>query len=128
MKQWMLYGALALAASAVACNRAENRTPGNDAAVAMAVRHDLAQNQVPGAIDVAVSEGIATLSGTVPDADSKQRAERVADDVRGVDRVVNNLRTSIAADAPGPRPGVGGPLPGAVNVPGAPAPNAPDMR
>ena len=120
MKRLMVYGAALLAVGAVACSRAENRS---DAAVAAEVRHDLAAKQVPGVIDVVFAEGTATLSGTVPDAAAKQRAASIADDVKGVDRVVNNLRTTTAADAP-MQPGIGQPA-----APGVPIPprNAPGM-
>jgi hypothetical protein len=145
MKRLMLCGAMLLAVGAVACNRGDNRT---DAAVAAEVRHDLARKQVPGVIDVVFIDGTATLSGTVPDAATKDRAAIIADEVNGVDRVVNNLRTTTAADAP-MRPDMGAPAPGLPipprNAPGmgaapiepapnapapiAPAPNAaPDMR
>lgn len=139
MKRLMVYGAALLAVGAAACNRAENRSARSDAAVAAEVRHDLAAKQVPGVIDVVFAEGTATLSGTVPDAAAKQRAASIADDVKGVDRVVNNLRTTTAADAP-IQPGMGQPAapgvpipprnaPGMGTLPNEPAPNtAPDMR
>lgn len=145
MKRLMLGAAMLLALGATACNR----TARTDAAIAAEVRHDLAKKQVPGVIDVVFNDGTATLSGTVPDAATKDRAAIIADEVNGVERVVNNLRTTIAADAPMrpdmgqpaapgvpilPRnaPGMGAapiePAPNAA-VPVAPAPDAaPDMR
>ncbi len=124
MKRLMVCGAMLLAVGAVACSRNDNRTARNDAAVAAEVRHDLAQKQVPGVIDVVFANGTATLSGTVPDQAAKDKAASVADDVNGVDRVVNNLRTTTAADAP-MRPGLN--QPAAPGAPGAPLPprNAP---
>jgi len=134
MKRMMLCGAMLLAIGAVACSRSDNRGGRNDAAVAAEVRHDLAQKQVPGVIDVIFTAGTVTLSGTVPDNAAKERAASVADDVAGVDRVVNNLRTTTAADAPG-RPNLGQPAapgaqipprnaPGMGTLPNEPAPNA----
>lgn len=45
-------------------------------------------------IEVIVSECEVTLVGTVPDRDSKRRAERLAEDISGVKNVQNNLRVS----------------------------------
>jgi len=42
-------------------------------------------------IDVKVSNGTATLSGELPSADLKARAERIAASVKGVRRVVNKI-------------------------------------
>lgn len=114
----MLVGAALLAAGLFACSNNDR----DDVKISSAVRQELADQQVPGAIQVAVTYGVVTLSGDVPDSDAKAKAEDVADIVNGVDRVVNNLRTTTAADAPA-RP----------NIPGNPpvnphAPSAPDMR
>ena len=43
-------------------------------------------------IEVAVAEGIVTLTGTVNSRSDKRRAEDIADDVRGVKNVENRLR------------------------------------
>lgn len=45
-------------------------------------------------IDVAVSSGEVTLSGTVESRQDKHRAEQIAEDVSGVDHVQNNLRVA----------------------------------
>lgn len=42
-------------------------------------------------IDVKVSGGIATLSGTVPSEALKSRAERIARRIKGVESVINNI-------------------------------------
>lgn len=50
-------------------------------------------------IDVTVSEGEVTLSGTVSDRHSKRRAEDVTDGITGVKHVQNNLRYSGTTSA-----------------------------
>lgn len=45
-------------------------------------------------IEVAVSEGIVTLSGTIDERNSKRRAEDIAESVGGVRDVQNQLRLS----------------------------------
>jgi hyperosmotically inducible periplasmic protein len=45
-------------------------------------------------LDVKVSNGTATLSGTVPSEEIKTRAEQAAKTVKGVRRVVNNITVS----------------------------------
>ncbi|HEY9234989.1 MULTISPECIES: BON domain-containing protein [Phenylobacterium] len=44
------------------------------------------------AISVAVSNGEVTLSGAVPERESKHRAERLIEDMSGISHVQNNLR------------------------------------
>jgi hypothetical protein len=114
----MMVSAALLAAGLYACSS----EPRDDVKISSAVRQQLTEKQVPGAIEVAVTYGVVTLSGNVPDSDAKAKAEDVAEDVNGVDRVVNNLRTTSAADAPA-RPQL------QPNPPVNPhAPSAPDMR
>jgi osmotically-inducible protein OsmY len=68
--------------------------PANDMAVASVVERRI-QREVEGPaaanIDVQVTDGVATLSGSVPDASTKAEAEDVAEDVEGVDRVENQI-------------------------------------
>ena len=45
-------------------------------------------------VDVKFADGTATLSGSVPSEEIKTRAEKVAKTVKGVRRVVNNLKVS----------------------------------
>jgi hyperosmotically inducible protein len=58
-----------------------------------AVRVKLAGDQVVGVIpfDVAVKNGVVTLSGSVEQKGYKARAEKVARKVKGVKSVVNNV-------------------------------------
>lgn len=50
-------------------------------------------------IDVKVKDGEATLSGTVENREAKHRAERLAEDISGVDHVQNNLRVRRAGES-----------------------------
>jgi hypothetical protein len=149
MKRLAVVAIAAMALGTVACNRGE-RHARNDTTITNDVKRELADKQVPGSIDVATANGVVTLTGTVPDATAKDRAQSVANAITGVDRVVNNLRTA-AADNPlrpgiGAQPGMQNPpgmphqpgippaAPGSMNAPGAAAPGAagappaPDMR
>lgn len=90
----------------------------NDDSITAEVRRELAEARVPGAIDIATARGVVTLTGTVPDTLTKIHAQDIADDVKGVDHVVNNLRALSAADAP--LPGAPNAAPPPVNVPVAP--------
>ena len=45
-------------------------------------------------IDVQVSGGEVTLTGSVDSREAKHRAERIVEDITGVDHVQNNLRVS----------------------------------
>ena len=110
-----LVAASVLVLGVVACSRHTR----DDAAISAAVREELVEERVPGAIEVAVTYGVVTLSGSVPNAETRDKAGDVAEDVDGVDRVVNNLRTT-AGDAPARPPEVP-----PVNPH---APSAPDMR
>ena len=53
-------------------------------------------------IDVDTSEGVVTLSGRVASQANRERAERIARDTKGVERVVNRLELRRGADD-GPR-------------------------
>jgi hypothetical protein len=124
MKRYLVCSGAALLACAVAaCSDSRDR---DDVTVAAEARQELLDEKVPGAIEITIVDGVATLSGAVPDAEAKADAEDAIEDVDGVVRVVNNLRTTTAADAP--RPGalppsdVGNPM-----APEAPA-GAPETR
>lgn len=54
-------------------------------------------------IDVAVSGGEVTLSGTVANRDAKHRAERIVEDLPGVHHVQNNLRVRTSTMTGGSR-------------------------
>ena len=119
MKRTLLIGVAALTAGLAGCNRerAEMRA---DPVVAAEIRQELTDARVPGTIQVAMTNGTATLTGIVPDAAAKSKAEDVAGDVDGVHRVVNNLRTTSAADAPMPGAGAPPPSPPPGHVPPSP--------
>ena len=100
MKTMALAGAVALALTMGACTESAR----TDASIAAEVKDDLAEKAVPGTITVAVTDGVVTLAGMVPDTKAKEKAEDVAEDVDGVDRVVNQLSPSMAGDAPAALP------------------------
>jgi osmotically-inducible protein OsmY len=94
-------GAALLGLVATGCERDEpygaadtNAQPANDMAVASLVERRI-QNEMAGPessnIDVQVADGVATLTGSVPDESAKEKAEDVAEDVDGVDRVENQI-------------------------------------
>jgi hypothetical protein len=58
-------------------------------------------------IQVSVSAGEVTLSGTVEDRESKHRAERIVEDLSGVHHVQNNLRVQKANPIRDPGRGFG---------------------
>lgn len=119
MKKYLVSLAPLLALGLAACS--DNR---DDFAITSDVRKQLVEKDVPGTIEVLTVGRIVTLTGTVPDAETRGKAEDLADDVKGVERVVNNLRATSAADAPAMPPAAHMPNPMA---PGAP-PRAPDVR
>jgi hypothetical protein len=92
MKKHLVSVGALLALALAACS--ENR---DDFAITSDVRKELAAQKVPGTIEVITVGRVVTLTGTVPDGDAKDKAEDLADDVSGVARVVNNLRTTTAA-------------------------------
>jgi hypothetical protein len=118
MKTLVLAGTLAVVFGFAACHSSTART---DTGITADVKKQLSDNHVPGAIDVTTDHAVVTLAGTVPDKNAKDRAADVADDVAGVKSVVNNLRTTMAGDAPAAR------LPGTGIAPNPPVlqPNAP---
>jgi hypothetical protein len=100
MRTQLVVVALALALGALACDRL-NTTARTDAEITADVRQELTAAGVPAAIDVMTRDGVVTLAGNVSSVEIRTRAENVAEDVDGVDRVVNNLRAStMAGDAP----------------------------
>jgi BON domain len=72
----------------------------NDTTITADVRKELAEERLPATIEVITVDRVVTLAGTVPDTQTKTRAETAARNVDGVDRVNNNLRTTMAGDAP----------------------------
>jgi hypothetical protein len=115
-------GLSALAMIAIGCSEERRADPD----ITAEVKKDLVDESVPGMIEVVTINGIVTLSGTVPNSDAKDDAGDVAEDVNGVQRVINDLRTA-AGDEPirrMPPPAADAPAPHVVdpNAPSAPAP------
>lgn len=134
--------AASLAAVALgACSRADRqevRTEGRQATATAGAAVDnatlttrvksklLADDQVKGTqINVDSNNGVVTLTGTVDSATHVQRAEQLARDVDGVQRVENNLVASANA-APGMVPGTqpAGTSPAATPLPNSATPPA----
>jgi len=95
---------LALAAGLSACTAMTGESAGrnvDDAAITTSVKTHLAADSARTltSVDVDTVRGTVYLSGTVPDAESRHRAARIAGEVSGVERVVNNLQTR-AGDNP----------------------------
>jgi hypothetical protein len=128
--------AASLAAVALgACNRADRqevRTEGREATATVGQAVDnatlttrvksklLADDQVKGTqINVDSNNGVVTLTGTVDNPDHVRRAEELARDVDGVQRVENNLAAGNAA--PGMVPGT---QPPGTSPAATPLPNA----
>jgi osmotically-inducible protein OsmY len=87
--------ALALAVTFGACSSA--RTPGeqvDDAAITAAVKAKLAADGDinPFNIDVDTNEGVVTLQGTVAKDEARSKAERLARETDGVQRVINLIK------------------------------------
>jgi osmotically-inducible protein OsmY len=100
MKRGYILGVACLALGIVACTDASERTVGyRDESITAEVEAAL-RTTVPGKIDVNTRDQVVTLSGTVPNAAARERAGEIAADVKGVDRVDNNLRATVAGDAP----------------------------
>lgn len=86
---------LALAVTLGACSSA--RTPGeqvDDAAITAAVKSKLAADGDinPFNIDVDTNEGVVTLQGTVAKDEARSKAERLARETDGVQRVINLIK------------------------------------
>jgi len=60
------------------------------------VKRKLANDQVVkgGALEIDVKEGVVTLRGTVDTEQQQQRAEKLAKKVKGVKKVVNEIKLS----------------------------------
>jgi len=122
---------LALCLGVTGCER--NRAPRDDVAITGDVQNQITVARLPGAITVMTDGGIVTLSGNVPDVQVKARAGETAIKVAGVKRVNNEIRVTMAGDAPIPpaeRPYP--PMGAAPRQPNPPAeqmqPNAPAPR
>ena len=122
MKHIRTIMALVLAIGLVACARSAK-----DERLAREVKSRISNEALSGRITVAADDEVVTLTGTVPDTLVKARAENIAKEVGGVRLVVNNLRTTSAADAPASPPEPLHAPPGALNVP-VPGVVPPDLR
>jgi hyperosmotically inducible protein len=96
--------AVGLAGCAAMTGRSAGRTI-DDATISASVKSKLAADagaKTLTSVDVDTVNGTVYLSGTVPDAATKERAARLAREVDGAQRVVNNLQTrsSMAGDDP----------------------------
>ena len=71
--------------------------PENDQQVTEAVRmaYFLDPDMPDDAFEVLTIDRVVFLRGVVPSADMKHRAEQIASQVQGVNRVVNELRVAI---------------------------------
>ena len=88
---------VALCVGGAGCERRAKR---DDVAITGDVQNQIAVAQLPGAIVVATKNAVVTLTGAVPDAHAKARAGEVAVKVPGVARVDNELKVTMAGDAP----------------------------
>jgi osmotically-inducible protein OsmY len=84
----------------IGCTDASERTLGYQDQNITAEVETALRAQLPGKIEVNTRDQVVTLSGAVPDVAARERAADIAADVRGVERVENNLRATIAGDAP----------------------------
>ena len=89
----MLVGVLGL----TACQKTTGKTAGQtmtDSRITASVQSKLTADRVSNfaRVDVDTERGVVNLSGIVPSADQKARAEELARQVEGVTRVNNNLQ------------------------------------
>ncbi len=72
---------------------AADKTPITDGIITDNVRIKLASDQVVkgGALNVDVKAGVVTISGSVENDKQKQRAAKLAKQVKGVKQVINNI-------------------------------------
>ena len=61
-----------------------------------------------GEIGVSVDDGVVTLTGMVATPEQRQRAELIAQGVRGVERVVNSIEVGSGNDPTSEAPGTAG--------------------
>jgi hyperosmotically inducible protein len=91
--------ALLLALSLLGCTQMTGKTAGenvDDATVTSAVKSQLVMDKAANLtrVDVDTNRGIVYLNGTVESSEQKQRAEDLAERVKGVTKVVNNLQVA----------------------------------
>ena len=69
---------------------------GDDARIERRIRGIFAELPDLAGVDVSVSEGVVTLSGTAPNTEAIEQAERIAGDVRGVAIVANGVERDVS--------------------------------
>ena len=79
----------------------------DDAATATEIERRFSDDHTVNAqsVTIYVRDGVATLTGRVPNEDAKERAEKIANAVDGVDEVRNRLITGSGRPATKPAPG-----------------------
>jgi len=115
MKRRTMLVLAATAATALACNRT-----GQNPKLDQTVMARLSQEPSLAATDLHVRSdgGHVYLSGRVRTTDQRKIAGDVADDVKGVDRVTNDIQVDVASPPPG------SPNPNMMPPPSNPAPDA----
>jgi osmotically-inducible protein OsmY len=75
----------------------------NDDTISDQIRINFASDKVVGVLpfNVAVKDGVVTLSGTADQGGQRSRAEKIAKKVKGVKLVVNNIILKGATPPPG---------------------------
>ena len=75
----------------------------NDDTISDQVRIAFASDKVVGVLpfNVAVKNGVVTLSGTADTGNQRSRAEKLARKVKGVKQVINNINLKGATPPPG---------------------------
>ena len=91
--------ALLVALSLSGCAATTGKTAGenvDDATVTSAVKSQLVMDKAANLtrIDVDTNRGVVHLNGTVESSEQKQRAKELAERVKGVTKVVNNLQVA----------------------------------
>jgi len=108
MTKQSVFPALILAVGLAGCATMTGRTAGqhiDDATISTSVKAKLAKGESAKtltSVDVDTVNGTVYLSGTVPNQAAKEQAGRLAREVDGAQRVVNNLQTNskMAGDNP----------------------------
>ena len=93
------FAALLVAFSLLGCTQMTGKTAGqnvDDATVTSAVKSQLVMDKAANLtrVDVDTNRGVVYLNGTVESSEQKQRAEELAERVKGVSKVVNNLQVA----------------------------------
>jgi len=87
---WLLAVAVPMVAAST-LNAARTHEPITDHGITVAVEGDLNIDEGVNLVDVSTSHGVVTLSGSVADLLARKRAVKIAESIRGVRAVVNNI-------------------------------------